>query len=166
MWPIEFIKKLVQRLLRGGPSLSEKNNWFDRRIVAPARDYPKTPENSTISPDAHRVPQARCTAVPPTCRNEFSTQPHVRRTKLLVGLPPSSSIPSARIVREQVSHDMTAEKLIEQLAGKLGVNKDKWVLLVFSDDNAPYQLDKEKSIGKFLTSKTERLYFYPKAMVR
>ena len=169
MWPIEFIKRMVLCMFRGEPSLPETFTHPARRNDTSTGDFSNLQGTSTVNRDIPRtsqIVQARRVAAPQACKNEISARSHTGRRRLLVGLPPSSSIPNARIVREQVSQDMTAEKLIERLAGRLDVDKDKWVILVFSDNKKPYLLDKGESIGKFLTSKTERLYFYPKAMVR
>ena len=141
----------------------------EERTVLLRRDdtssgYPLGWKYAPQSPDVNlQIPSASQTevmAIKKICRSPATK-------KLLIGLPPRSNISRVRIMREEPpSPDMTAEKMIERLAKKLGVNKDKWVLLVFSDNNAPYQLSKEDKINRFLTSETERLYFYPKAMIK
>lgn len=86
---------------------------------------------------------------------------------LLIGLPPRSrdqQIPD--IMKEWVEKDMTAGDLIRELAAKLRVNKDKWVLIVVSNEKTPYVLGLREKVEKFINSKTERLYFYPEFVVR
>ena len=86
---------------------------------------------------------------------------------LLIGLPPSSKDQNKpNIMKECVEKDMTAKDLISELAAKLRVNKDKWVLIVVSNEKTPYVLDFREKVEKFINSKTERLYFYPEFVVR
>lgn len=86
---------------------------------------------------------------------------------LLIGLPPSSKDQNKPdIMKECVERDMTAKDLIGELATKLRVNKDKWVLIAVSDEKTPYVLKTGDKMDKFINSKTERLYFYPEFVVR
>ena len=86
---------------------------------------------------------------------------------LLIGLPPSSKNQNKPdIMKECVEKDMTAKDLIVELAAKLRVNKDKWVLIAVSDEKTPYVLKTGDRIEKFINNKTERLYFYPEFVVR
>jgi hypothetical protein len=51
---------------------------------------------------------------------------------------------------------MTAGELLEKLAQRFRVNKDKWQLVVFSNEKAPYILEKDAKIYNFISSKKER----------
>lgn len=66
---------------------------------------------------------------------------------------------------KDVYPSMTARQLIEKLAWRFRVNKDKWHLIVYSDDNPWYILDRNVEIGRFIGNKDERLYFYPAFVV-
>ena len=91
----------------------------------------------------------------------------VARNNLLIGLPPSSKDQKTpNVMEECVKKDTTAKELIGELASKLRVNKDKWVLIAVSDEKTPYVLKMGDKLEKFINSKTERLYFYPEFVVR
>jgi hypothetical protein len=99
-------------------------------------------------------------------RTDYSAY-SIARNSLLIGLPPGSTDQhEPKLMEECMKKDMTAKDLIEKLASKLRVNKDKWVLVVVSNEKTPYVLDTKEKVEKFVNSKTERLYFYPEFVVR
>lgn len=160
---IEFIKRLVHYILRGEASLPEESAVLISKNDTSSGNLFGWEKSSQSSDAVSHVHSATKTVM--QTRQNAPRSP--LRKELLIGLPPRSNVSRIRIMREKLpSLDITAEKMVARLAEKLGVNKEKWVLMVFSDNNAPYQLDGNEQIGKFLTSKTERLYFYPKAMIK
>ena len=115
MWPIEFIKKIIRRMLRGELSLPEMFVNPARKNNIPTSDFSDFQGTSTLAKGTHPAQLSR-TTIP-------STRSRARRTKLLVGLPPSSQNSRANVVREQITIEMTAGELVDRLAAKHRVNK-------------------------------------------
>lgn len=163
MRTIEFIKEVLQSLIRGVSKLAGATSyWVQKPKNVSGRNLGWIPDSTTEPTDTAR-PRFIYPRQPVSDRI-ITTPP--RRPSLWVGLPPRSDIPHARRTREYISNNTKAKDLIRQIAKKLNVNEDKWVLLVFSDENPPHVLDNELRVAEFLTKRTERLYFYPKTMVR
>lgn len=164
MWPIEFIKRLLLYVLRGLVAMFEgaralrslgSSGGFSA-WKSPDSTDDRRPKPIDDIPDANKI-------------SELGREVrHVRRgLSLRIGLQPSARSTHARtIIQENISPNMTAKDLIEILSTRFRVNKDKWELLVFSNEKAPYVLEKDAKLARFFTSKKERLYFYPEILVR
>lgn len=88
----------------------------------------------------------------------------LKTIELHIGLPPyqNSSLPKA--ISVTASQYIKAEDLARQLAEKLGVNKNRWKLIIFSDNEKPRTLDKGELMKNFQSNK--RLYYAPEIRVR
>jgi len=165
MTTIAFIKEVLQFLIRGVSGLAgiAASSWIREPKKPSGRDIGWIPDSTSgeVPYSADRAPSRKIIL---DTKKSISTPS--KESALWVGLPPRSDIPHARRIREQIRPDMTAKELIKQIADRLGVNENKWAIVVFSDDNPPHELNENSKIGKFLVNRTERLYFYPKAMIR
>ena len=165
MVTIVFIKEVLQSIIRGVFGLAgiATSSWIRDPKKPSGRDIGWIPDSTAGEApySADRAPPRKIIIAP----RKFIS-PSSKGSALWVGLPPRSDIPHARRIREQIRPDMAAKELIKQIADRLGVNENKWTIVVFSDDNPPRELNENSKIEKFLVNRSERLYFYPKAMIR
>lgn len=160
---IVFIKEVLQSLIGGVSKLAGATGfWIQRPKNTSSTDFGWIPDSTGKIPCSANDAPSREIAPRPSA--PLSSLP--RGSNLWVGLPPRSDIRHARRIKEHISPNMTARDLIKQIAGRLGVSEDKWILIVFSDDKSPYALNEDSKIEKFLVNRSERLYFYPKAMMK
>jgi len=88
------------------------------------------------------------------------------KIQLHIGLPPYCSPNLPKRMSAIIAKDMRAEELNHRLAEDLGVNKNRWKLIVVSDEKRPYILDKNENLIEFQSNAKKRLYFYPEIRVR
>jgi hypothetical protein len=155
MRPIEFIIKFVQLIERGSVALTDLMHHWSSNRPFPSGVVTRWEPDSTDATRSKTNPPSYGTS-----RTRTYSRKH--NNKIWVGLQPSRTIKHARIISESISLETTARDLIKILSERFRVNADKWRLLVFSNDKAPYELDEDSKLEKFLSNKKERLYFYPK----
>lgn len=146
MWPIEFIKRLVQRVLRGEVSLPERIYDLARRGIMSTFDSPRSRENSTIT-----TPQqnAAVSVVP------------VNKISLGIELPITSRNPHPRRFTITIPKDMSVGRLRTKLAEKFEVKNEDWRIVAIDDKNAQRILDDKEKLNEIKPEKRRRIYFYP-----
>lgn len=88
------------------------------------------------------------------------------KIQLYIGLPPNYGPSIPQRMSAIISDDMDVEELSYHLAKRLGVNRNRWKLIVISDEKGPYALDKRRKLRDFQSNRKERLYFSPEIRVR
>lgn len=153
----DFITQLLQCITRGEATLAGLlDHWNPTRSAPPNTDSAWEP-NST---DTIGLQTAIKTAPPTKSRTRIHSRECTKQIR--IGLQPSRKIPHARVISESISHGMTGEQLIEKLSKRLRVDKNKWRLVVYSNDEAPYDLPLNAKLENFLSTTKRRLYFFHK----
>jgi hypothetical protein len=141
--------------LRGGAALVDLLSHWNTTKSALQNDGSAWEQNST---DAIGPRAATQTSPPLNSRRRTYSREH--QNQIRIGLQPSKKIHHARVISESISHDMTAKQLVEKLAKRLRVDKDKWRLVVYSNNEAPYDLPLDAKLENFLSTTKRRLYFF------
>lgn len=157
MWPIEFIKWLVQHTLRGEPSLLKRSIGSVQKPKMPDV-IPNIRDNSTLGTN---LSQSIWT-------NVIFGQARARHKELPsdkfvvnIELPRSSDHPHPRRYNIIMRKDIDVGKLRIKLAKEFNLNKDDWKVVAIDDKNRQYVLDDKKKLNEIRPEKRARLYFYP-----
>jgi hypothetical protein len=158
MWPIEFIKWLIQYTLRGEPSLFERNIGSVQKSKMPKPVSSDIQDNSTLGMN---LPQSVWTN---TIFGQTKTKhKEIPSDKFVVNieLPRSSDHPRPRRYNIIMRKDIDVGKLRIKLAKEFNLNKDDWKVVAIDDKNRQYVLDDKKKLNEIRPEKRARLYFYP-----
>jgi hypothetical protein len=164
MWPIEFIKKIIHCMIGKWTTLVG-DGWSLGKPTSEGLKRCWNQKSESISPPEHReIFRSQPTPV----HISQKTKQIVSKGKIIleIGLHPDYYPSLPKRIRVTISDDMDARELAYHLSKNLGVNENRWKLIVISDEKSPIILDKNSKLNGFQHNKKERLYFYPEIRVR
>lgn len=156
MWPIEFIKRMIQHLLRGEVNLPERNIDSARRLNPSANEFPSARTNSTLTSSVPHTSPAVTSQ-----RNILEENISPNKMTIKIELPITSIHPHPRRYTITMPKDMSIGRLRVNLANEFKVNKDDWKIVAIDNDRRQHILNDRERLNDIQINKRKRLYFYP-----